>query len=81
MSLPMFNLNFEQKPNCERVSRICVCEIYIYILWYVYIYIMFFSFDLMIYHLCLCVPLCEVGNKLRVSCKEIRFYCHFQVSH
>ena len=25
----------KRKPNCERVSRICVCEIYIYILWYV----------------------------------------------
>ena len=70
MSLPMFNLNFEQKPNCERVSRICVCEIYTYIYTLVYIYF----FGLVVYRLCLCVPLCGVGNKLRVSCKETRFY-------
>ena len=42
MSLPMFILNFEQKPNCERVSRICVCEIYIYIYIYTLVYIYIF---------------------------------------
>ena len=42
---------------------------------YTYIYtLVCYFFDLMIYHLCLCVPPCGVGNKLRVSCKEIRFY-------
>ena len=60
------------EPNCERVSRICDVDIYIYIHTLVYIYIFAFRFYVILY-VFLCA-LCGVRNKLRVSCKETRFY-------
>ena len=55
------HFEFQAEPNCELISRICVCEIkQIYILWHIYMYF----FGLMMYHLCLCVPLCGV----EISC-------------
>ena len=47
---------------------------YIYMYTPVYIYIYILPPVLRNVCLCLCVSLCGVGNKLRVSCKETRFY-------
>ena len=59
------------KPNSERASRICVYDVCTYT-WYIYVYI--YPLRFMKRHFVFRCAFCGVGNKLRVSCKEIRFY-------
>ena len=57
------NVHFEFQAETElraHITNMRMWNTYVYIYFGIYIYF----FGLMIYHLCLCVPLCGVGNKL-----------------